>query len=238
MEMISAFDTVLQRAPSTVAVEAAGGEEEYALLQGILLRGPLDDASLPLEQGRAEQEELRSFAVELLAIREAPEREAQRRKRRAYGLAAAIAAIALVLGGFLYWRWEVATRGPNLAAGRPWRASSTFASCDPGHPGCGGAAARFFFHTQEEAFPWVEFDLGGPKWVRRVEVRNRLDCCGERAVPLAVEVSDDDVRWVEVARKDIPFDTWTAKFPSVRASHVRLRVLRKSFLHLEDVAIR
>lgn len=236
--MIPTFDTVLRRAPSSAAVDAAGGEEEYALLQGILQRGPLGDESLPLEQARAEQSELRSFAVKLLAIREAPERKAQQRKRRIYGRVAAIAAIAVVLAGLFDWRWEVATRGPNLAAGRPWRASSAFASCDPGQAGCGGAAARFFFHTKEEASPWVEFDLDGARWVRRVEVRNRLDCCGERAVPLAVEVSDDDVRWVEVARKDMPFDTWTAKFPSVQTRHVRLRVLRKSFLHLEDVAIR
>jgi hypothetical protein len=81
-------------------------------------------------------------------------------------------------------------------------------------------------------------DLGDPKRFTRVDVQNRLDCCRERAIPLVVEVSDDEASWTEVARKDEPFAHWTAHFAMRQARYVRLRVARKSYLHLEAIAIR
>lgn len=95
-----------------------------------------------------------------------------------------------------------------------------------------------FFHTNEEDSPWVQYDLGEPKTFHEVEVQNRLDCCGDRAVPLVVEVSDDEKSWTQVARMDEPFARWVPTFPPRRARYVRLRVARRSILHLEAVAIR
>ena len=85
--------------------------------------------------------------------------------------------------------------------------------------------------------PWIEFDLGALQRVSMVRVENRQDCCGERAVPLAVEVSRDHRRWQSVARRDAVFSTWDAAFDSVETRWIRLRVLKPSTLHLHSVGI-
>ena len=71
----------------------------------------------------------------------------------------------------------------------------------------------------------------------RVRVLNRDDCCAERAIPLVVEVSLDRHGWHEVARRKDQFEDWTAKFSPVSARYVRLRVPRRSILHLKSVRI-
>jgi hypothetical protein len=129
-------------------------------------------------------------------------------------------------------------RGPDLALGKPWRASSQAYPCHPLNMECGGTRTTIFFHTNEEYSPWVELDLGTAQTVGRVEVTNRDDCCAERAVPLVVEVSVDQKRWREVIRRVEPFQTWTGSFKPESARYVRLRVTRRSVLHLSRVIIR
>ncbi len=97
---------------------------------------------------------------------------------------------------------------------------------------------KIFFHTATENGPWIEFDLSRPQRVGAVEVWNRSDCCMERAAPLVVETSMDDAHWREVARRHYSFSYWRVSFSSVEARYVRLRVDKKSQLHLESVAIR
>jgi F5/8 type C domain-containing protein len=126
---------------------------------------------------------------------------------------------------------------PNLAAGKPWRASSTWAVCKPEIRTCGVLRSGIFFHTLEDPQPWVEFDLSTPTSFSEVYVRNRTDSVPDRAIPLVIEVSDDAKTWRPVARRDDSFRTWTASFPSVTARYVRLRVDRRSYLHLEAVEI-
>jgi hypothetical protein len=70
-----------------------------------------------------------------------------------------------------------------------------------------------------------------------VRVTNRQDCCGERAIPLLVEVSTDRQRWTTVARREDAFGTWRAQFGKQTARWVRLRVDRRSYLHLYDVLV-
>jgi hypothetical protein len=133
---------------------------------------------------------------------------------------------------------ENALRGPDLAFGKPWRASSQQFECHPKESECGGAATAIFFHTSEEDSPWFEVDLGGSQAIARVEVSNRDDCCLERAVPLLVEVSEDRQHWRAVARRGDSFREWEAKFAPVKARYVRLRVDRRSVLHLARVSVR
>jgi hypothetical protein len=99
---------------------------------------------------------------------------------------------------------------------------------------CGNA----FFHTQEEDSPWIEYDLGQPTVLHRVEVANRSDCCGERTLPLVVELSQDQSNWQEVARITEPFNVWKGSLDKPTARYVRLRVARRSTLHLARVVIR
>jgi hypothetical protein len=70
-----------------------------------------------------------------------------------------------------------------------------------------------------------------------VRVRNRRNCCSERAVPLVVEVSTDNEHWLEVTRNEQDFSEWKGSFAPVQARWVRLRVPRKTVLHLRRVRV-
>jgi hypothetical protein len=145
----------------------------------------------------------------------------------------ALIAAALVL---LAIGVRVVLLGPDLAAGKPFRLSSQFA----GWAGClaQNGCHGLMFHTETEANPWIEIDLGAPTKVRRVEVINRGNCCAERAVPLVVEVSTDRVKFTPVARRDTPFGSWKTDFPAKVARYVRLRAERRTVLHLQSVVVR
>jgi hypothetical protein len=151
------------------------------------------------------------------------------------GILAIVIAAALVLA---YNAISRALQGPDLAANKPWHASSKAFECHPKEMECGGARTSIFFHTAEEEKPWVEVDLGSPQTFGRLEVVNRDDCCSERAAPLVAEVSSDHEKWNEVARKPDTFREWTAKFNPTTARYVRLRVDRRSTLHLSRVSVR
>jgi len=127
---------------------------------------------------------------------------------------------------------------PDLAAGKPWHASSALTGF-PQNGILAGDTAGFccFFHTNEEPSPSFTVDLGQQMRVRRVDVTNRLDCCAERVLPLAVEVSGDDEHWTRVGYRRGEFGTWSAEFPAVDARFVRLRVDRRGVLHLRRVAV-
>lgn len=125
---------------------------------------------------------------------------------------------------------------PDLLRNRPFRLSSEWAKCAPAHESCGGGTTRIFFHTQEEQSPFIEYDLGHIVALRRVTVVNRRDSgLGDRAVPLLVETSVDGKSFQLRARRDYWFDTWDATFEASAARYLRLRVDRKSVLHLERI---
>ena len=125
----------------------------------------------------------------------------------------------------------------DLAAGKAWRASSTGENaCVSPAQQC-GANRDFFFHTNEEDEPWLEIDLASPQSFSALRVVNRQDCCSERAVPLIAEVSGDHRNWRPVGQQRETFDTWVPRFPSVTARWVRLRVARRSTLHLYEVRV-
>ena len=71
--------------------------------------------------------------------------------------------------------------------------------------------------------------------VSRVDVENRSDCYGSRAVPLVVEVSQDRHVWHEVARQNATFTSWSARFSRQPAHWIRLRGTRLTSLHLKGV---
>jgi hypothetical protein len=116
----------------------------------------------------------------------------------------------------------------DLAQNKPWHTSSALPLI---------YTANVLFHTIEEQNPWFEIDLVRPTTIHRLHVRNRADCCSERAVPLVAEVSLDRSTWQQVARTDSPFADWDPSFPPARARYVRLRVPRFTTLHLEDVKV-
>jgi hypothetical protein len=129
---------------------------------------------------------------------------------------------------------------PDLAPDAPWTASS--AAAGYASTGRGFAPSDFkipiFFHTEVEPSPSVTFDLARIVDVRAVTVVNRGDCCEDRAVPMVIEVSEDNASWTEVAQRRETFRRWEARFARTTARWVRLRATRRTHLHLESVAIR
>ncbi len=156
--------------------------------------------------------------------------------RRAWRIGALGVFVAAALGAAI-GAGEFLENKADLAAGKAWTTSSQYdTSCASPAQDC-GSGKSYFFHTQEERNPWVQFDLRRPERVSQVRVINRQDCCAERATPLVVEVSTDGQRWQEVARRTDSFEKWTVSFPSVSARYVRLRVARRAMFHLKQVRI-
>ncbi len=145
-----------------------------------------------------------------------------------------LALLVLVgVGGALRWR-----DARELTAGKPWTTSSSLngAGCTSPAQHC-EQSPSFFFHTTEEANPWVEFDLGVTRSISRVRIENRRDCCSDRAVPLTVEVSTNHKDWRAVARQAEDFTTWNVSFGSTEARWVRLQTHGQRYLHLAEVLI-
>jgi hypothetical protein len=192
----------------------------------------LDDAALDRAVGTA-----REAATFALGLVELPERALSARVQQQVNrlVATVIASMAfIVLLAAFAPRWLERT---NLATGRPWRTSSKLFDCHPEQIECGGVRTPIFFHTTFEQNPWWEVDLGPAVQFSKVVVNNRSDAVQDRAVPLVIEVGDDQKTWREVARRDEDFSVWTAKFPATTARFVRLRVPRQSTLHLEAVKV-
>jgi hypothetical protein len=173
---------------------------------------------------------VRGFAEALVADLDAPRARADRFLGQRWTRVALIAVVLVV--GFMGLKSLVL--GPNLAADRPFRTSSSWSGC-AGDVLCVGL---LFCGDPSDSNPWIEFDLGLPKKVHRVDITNRGDCCQDRAIPLLVEVGNDRTNWSEVARQDKEFKSWTAKFAPRVARYVRLRVPRQTVFHLQEVAIR
>ena len=147
-----------------------------------------------------------------------------------------VVAIGLV-GAVLFVRTFVQDRH-DLARNAPWVASSKYpeGGCTSPEQQC-ASPLGYFFHTNQEENPWIEFDLGSIKRPAKVQLDNRTDCCVERANPVAIEVSTDHVAWKQVARHDGEFSSWTGSFTPVDARWLRIRVLKLTNLHLSRVRI-
>jgi len=212
---------------------AAGGAEGLADVERALVAKTFRDTALddPKQQA-ADARAARAFVKTLIDRKLGPERRigrllVQRGVRMGMTL---LTTVALLVGGVLLYK-ELTT-GPDLAKGKPWRTSST----NEGVPKA--AKNEYFFHTLEEKNPWVEIDLQQATPVSVVNIINRRDCCPDRAVPAVVEVSTDQERWHEVARRADTFSSWRARFTPTRARYVRVRAAKRTILHLSAVQVR
>lgn len=127
----------------------------------------------------------------------------------------------------------------DLARGKPWSTSAGFdIGCKSPEQRC-KENEHFFFHTQNESQPWFMIDLGTPQLFSGVNVKNRDDCCFNRAIPLVLEVrSTEQEAWREIARRTEVFETvWRAEFAPTSARFVRLRAARFTTLHLFEVRV-
>lgn len=137
------------------------------------------------------------------------------------------------LSGVGFWLY---TSSQNLALHKPIRMSS---NCEkrPYHSYLPVEAARlvdgkkwrpYDACTRRERGPWVWLDLRSATRLDTVVVTGRSDCCwGYADLPLVLEVSDDDERFTEVARRLVPFsdrDPWRIDLRGARGRYLRLRV--------------
>jgi hypothetical protein len=150
---------------------------------------------------------------------------------------ATVFAVVIALAIVIIPRLMTFTAPVDLAKDKPWRASSMLFPCFPDRIDCGGTRTTIFFHTAEEKEPWVQFDLQQPTAFSSATIVNRRDAAKERAVPLILEVSDDEQTWRTLARQDAEFSVWKPKFDRTTARFVRLKVARQSYLHLDAVRL-
>ena len=218
-----------ESAPERVR-SAAGAEAAVPALRALLLNQP-EAGSLGVPESGVRL--VREFAEALERELEAPERNVERLEVQRW---TRISVIALLLTGTVVGV-PYLLRGPDLAENRPFKLSSVYGGCDER-----GKCGDLMFHTQIEDNPWITLDLGSVKTVRAVEVKNRTDCCADRAVPLVVELGTEPGterrNFREVARKTGTFTTWRATFKSTMARYVRLRTPKTTALHLESVKVR
>jgi len=217
-------------------VAAASSEERAQRLGNALRTGSfVYFADLPPAEQQASLAELRKLAHALLATlaKRATVLDAiylQRAWRVA--LLGLLALGVVVSPAFVKKALEARS---ELLAGKPWRASSKFeAGCTSPAQQC-TEHPNYFFHTVEEPSPWLEFDLGSDKKISKVRVDNRIDCCGERANPIVIEVSADQKHWQRAARHEGVFTSWEAQFTPVHGRYLRVRLLKQNFLHLSAV---
>lgn len=247
------LDQSLAQFDAQILATACGGSGKVEEIRKVLLRTSFDDGGLPAPQIEKDLEALRAFSRSVSDLID-PEQAYQKVVSRAVLRVAALVVILLVIGGGVGYaargalKRGVSLGGANVSAsggagagtfdGVPWRASSKYADCDPAKHTCGGVTTDIFFHTNEDDAPWIEFDLGKPKQIREVRIKNRGDTDPARAVPLVVETSVDQKTWQQAGQRNEPFSEWTATFNPTSARYVRLRVLRKTYFHLEGVWIR
>jgi hypothetical protein len=232
-----AADTLWEESATTLQALGYTSDRLDALKNLFVTQRPsIEFADLPEAQQLTVLADLRELALRTISAEDAPLLALQQRlARRAIKLGVLLVVlIAVVWGGVTR-----AMTKPNLALGKPWRTSSVFAVCNPSEQECGGVQTKIFFHTVEENSPWFEYDLGAPVQFSSLTVRNRTDDgqSKARAVPLIAEVSNDQKSYREIARQTEKFRVWSPHFAPQRARYIRLRVGRKSILHLEDVQV-
>lgn len=230
---------VLHRDGALEALRALTADPEDQLLSSATSKGLLTDAeALALQPSSSTSvDTLSALHLRLLEKSEAEERLARAATLRAWQIRGTLAIAGTALALILSWVAYALAKPVNLAQGKAWRTSSVGLECKPREHKCGNTRTDIFFHTNNELEPWFEIDLGAPTTFTWMTINNRMDMGVARASPLVVEVTDDRQTWREVARNQETFLTWTPRFAAVTARYVRLRVLKKTWFHLEAVEV-
>jgi hypothetical protein len=192
---------------------------------------------------RLADEERKSFAHHLHELvqdlTEPLEFEANRLGWAIFSRWSRMALAALLLAAvFAYAAARVhAKTHPNLALGRPVTASSLNGYGPDPNLLTDGITDAIAFHTNGGEQQWVVIDLGEVKKFDKIVVYNRPGCCAERAVPLKVEVSNDNQNYRQIAERIETFNKWAANNLNAEGRYVRLKNTPPNFFHLAEVEI-
>jgi hypothetical protein len=179
---------------------------------------------------------LRELAQDLI---EPLEVEANRLAWAVFARWSRIAVFATLLLAMLAWAgsWVRAKMSPNLAFHRPVFASSLNGYGPDATRLVDGITDEIGFHTNGGDQQWVVIDLGDVKKFDKIVVYNRPDCCGERAVPLKVEVSNDNRSFTQIAERSEVFDKWTVNHLRTEGRYIRLKNTPPNYFHLAEVEV-
>jgi hypothetical protein len=225
--------------PSGQALASIVGDPAFlpALEPLVASSGFVRYAKMPDAERKDAAVTLRRLVRQLLLAVEAPQAALDRLRRRRtilVGLLVVSAATAFAVATVGAEQREVMR---DLARDRPWKASShLMGGCTSPTQRC-PESPTYFFHTQEDDKPWLVIDLGTESRFSSLRIQNRIDCCAERAIPLAVEVSSNQKKWKQVAIQKNEFEVWKPRFKTEKARYVRLRSMTKTWLHLHSVRV-
>lgn len=177
----------------------------------------------------------------VMRLAEPLELEANRLGRALFSRWARVLLALVIVGGALFWTGnKIASKfaKPNIALHRPVTTSSQFPGQGTDHSLLvDGDHDNLGFHTNIDPQSWVVIDLGEVKKFDKLVVYNRADGFEERAVPLKVEVSNDNTNWKQIAERKETFDKWTAKRLGAEGRYVRLKNTPPNYFHLAEVEI-
>jgi len=104
----------------------------------------------------------------------------------------------------------------------------------------GSKSGQFGFHSQLEESPWLSVDLGARYAITSAKIFGRGDSYHDQSIPLAFEVSDDNISFREIARRTEPFsadEPWIIKPTGLVTRFIRLHTTRQSYLVLGEVEV-
>jgi hypothetical protein len=210
---------------------------EFARVKPFLLStDPLGADRMPADrtdQSAQELERTTRWLSRLFDIRSPKELRAAR-VLRVSGVAAALLALLVMVGVWLFSPKDIAKGRPATSSGPPQYSTTPAGAVD------GSTSGQFGFHSALEDNPWLAVDLGRRYAIERVKVYGRGDGPFDQSVPLALEVSDDGTTYKQVAERTEAFsvaDPWIVKPQGLVAQFVRVHTLRHSFLVLGEVEV-
>ncbi|HWO18473.1 MAG TPA: discoidin domain-containing protein [Kofleriaceae bacterium] len=136
---------------------------------------------------------------------------------------------------------EVQVKPWNLAAGKLTSQSSTYLGASASRAVDGNTDGNYssgsVTHTNEEAQPWWQVDLGAVTDIGQVVLTNRTDCCSERLADFDLQVSSDAATWQTVTSFSGAAPARTPLVVRASGRYVRVRLRGYGILSLAEVEV-
>ena len=151
-----------------------------------------------------------------------------------------LALLALAGIGFLVWLGIAIFSPTNIALHKRFIVSSNHPKSTAPEGGLtdGSNGDAYGVHTNIEDNPWVRIDLGEVYQLKKIKVYNRTDCCFDDALPLTLEISENEAGFTELDHKTTSFSQWSPWVVSPegkRARYIQVRGAKGKYVALSEV---